>query len=206
MENMSGMENISSIGGELRIAYNPALININSLESLNSIGGDLTIYSNDTINSLTGLENIDAGTISGLNINHNSSLSTCEVQSICDYLANPNGTIEIYDNAPGCNSVEEVEEACETVSIDEVSFNGNIITSPNPFTTSTTLSYELQQPEKVFFSIYNQMGQLVYQTQENQPQGKQHLIWNAERYADGIYYYRLQAGEQAANGKIVKVR
>jgi len=50
------------------------------------------------------------------------------------------------------------------------------------------------------------LGQLVYQTEENQPQGKQQLIWNAEGYSDGIYYYRLQAGEQTANGKMVKVR
>jgi len=83
---------------------------------------------------------------------------------------------------------------------------GIINVFPNPFTTSTTLSYELQQPEKVSISIYNHLGQLVYQTQENQPQGKQHLIWNAEGCVDGIYYYRLQAGEQIANGKMVKVR
>ena len=77
---------------------------------------------------------------------------------------------------------------------------------PNPFSTSTTLSYELKQPEKISMTIYNHLGQLVYQTQKKQPQGKQQLIWNAEGYADGIYYYRLQAGDQIANGKIVKVR
>ena len=77
---------------------------------------------------------------------------------------------------------------------------------PNPFTSSTTIEYELKQPEKVSLSIYNHLGQLVYQTQELQPQGKQQLIWNAERFPDGIYYYRLQVGEQTANGKMVKVR
>jgi hypothetical protein len=77
---------------------------------------------------------------------------------------------------------------------------------PNPFTNSTTLKYELQQPELVTLSIYNHLGQLVYQTQVNQPQGKQQLIWNAEGYADGVYYYRLQVGDAVANGKMVKVR
>lgn len=77
---------------------------------------------------------------------------------------------------------------------------------PNPFTTSTNLSYELKQPDKVILTIYNHLGQLVYQTQENQPQGLQQLKWNAERYSDGIYYYTLQAGEQVTNGKMVKVR
>ena len=77
---------------------------------------------------------------------------------------------------------------------------------PNPFTTSTTLSYKLKQPGKVTLSIYNHLGQLVYQTQKNQPQGKQQLIWNGEGFADGVYYYTLQAGEHVANGKLVKVR
>ena len=78
--------------------------------------------------------------------------------------------------------------------------------SPNPFTTSTTIKYELKQPEKVSLMIYNHLGQLVHKTQENQPQGKQQIIWNAEGLPDGIYYFRLQVGEQFANGKMVKVR
>lgn len=81
----------------------------------------------------------------------------------------------------------------------------NIKSRPNPFSTSITIEYELKQPEKVTLFIYNHFGQVVIQTQENQPQGKQQLIWNAERYADGIYYYRLQVGDAIANGKMVKV-
>ena len=33
-----------------------------------------------------------------------------------------------------------------------------------------------------------------------------YILWNAERYPDAIYYYTLQAGEQIANGKMMKVR
>jgi hypothetical protein len=79
-------------------------------------------------------------------------------------------------------------------------------TYPNPFINSTTLSYELKQPEKVTLTIYDYLGKQVYHTQENQPQGKQQLIWNAESYAEGIYYYRLRVGDAVANGKMVKVR
>jgi hypothetical protein len=82
----------------------------------------------------------------------------------------------------------------------------NLNNFPNPFTTSATLSYELQEPENVQLSIYNHLGQIVYQTQENQLKGNQQLIWNAEGYADGVYYYRLQVGEASTNGKLVKVR
>jgi hypothetical protein len=77
---------------------------------------------------------------------------------------------------------------------------------PNPFTTSTSLSYELKQPDKVTLMIYDYLGKQVYHTQENQPQGKQQLIWNAESYPEGVYYYKLQIGDAVANGKMVKVK
>jgi hypothetical protein len=98
-----------------------------------------------------------------------------------------------------------VEEACAIVAINEVSFEDNITTSPNPCTTSTNMEYELNQPVRITLTIYDYLGKQVYQTEENQPQGKQQLIWNAEGYADGIYYYRLQVGDAVANGKMVKV-
>ncbi len=82
----------------------------------------------------------------------------------------------------------------------------DIEVSPNPFTASTALSYKLKQSEKVSLSIYNHLGQIVYQEEEQQPQGKQQLIWNAERYPEGVYYYRLKVGDAVANGKMVKVR
>ncbi len=55
-------------------------------------------------------------------------------------------------------------------------------------------------------SIYDHLEKLVYQTQENQSKGSQQLIWNAEGYAEGAYYYRLKEGDNAANGKMVKVK
>jgi hypothetical protein len=226
--NLSGLEGITSIGGNLEVAYNDALTSLTGLEGITSTGGSLWIYSNLVLNNLTGLDgmeniganiwiddnvgmtslegidNLNANSIGDLTVSNNTQLSTCEIQSICDYLAAPNGEIVIENNAQGCNSIEEVEEACEIVSISEISNTGNITIFPNPFSISTTMSYELKQPEKVTLSIYKHLGQLIYQTKENQPQGKQQLIWNAEGYADGIYYYRLQVGDAVANGKMVK--
>ncbi len=92
----------------------------------------------------------------------------------------------------------------EVSLINEIGFFIGLTITPNPFTNSTTLEYELKQPESVSLSIYNQMGKQVFQTEENQHQGKQQLIWYAERYPDGIYYYRLQVGNAVVNGKMVK--
>ena len=112
LSNLAGLDNITSIGLSVWLDENAALTSLSALESLTSIGGELGVLYNDNLISLTGLDNIDAGSISNLTIHHNTSLTQCEVLSICDYLASPSGTIEIHDNATGCNSQEEVEEAC----------------------------------------------------------------------------------------------
>ena len=98
------------------------LTSLSALENLTLIGSGHYIWidNNNALTSLTGLDNIDASQMNGLLIYDNISLSLCEVQSICDYLVNPSGDLEIYNNAPGCNNPEEVEEACESVSVETV--------------------------------------------------------------------------------------
>lgn len=80
------------------------------------------------------------------------------------------------------------------------------IAFPNPFSTSTTLSYELIQTSTVKLSVYNQLGQLTYQHEEVQYPGSQLQRWDAQDQPEGLYYYRLKAGDQVANGKMVKVK
>ncbi|MCK9399659.1 MAG: T9SS type A sorting domain-containing protein [Bacteroidales bacterium] len=109
---LAGLNNLIDINGNVEIHDNPLLPAFTTLNSLNSIGGDLKIYNNPMITSLAGLDNIDAGSISNLSIHDNINLATCAVQSVCFYLAAPNGTVEIYSNAAGCNSEEEVESIC----------------------------------------------------------------------------------------------
>lgn len=205
LSSLVGLENLTSIGGNLWLIENNSLTNITALHNLNSINSWLNIRSNNSLTSLDGLENIDSESIDALTIYSNVLLSFCEVQSICEYLVNANGIVEIHDNATGCNSQQEVEGACAS-SINEYGIIYEITTTPNPFTSSTILSYEVKQPERVTLSIYNHLGQLTYQEEENQTQGKQQLIWNAEMFVDGIYYYRLQVGDAVANGRMVKVR
>ena len=127
---------------------------------MNSIEGNLVIAGNDSLTGLRGLDNIDAGSISDLSIYFNNSLSSCEVQSICDYLISPTGTIEIFDNAPGCNSQEEVEDAC-SVSVENVNPEYDISIFPNPANNQLTIFCKNGTIEEVI--IYNQTGQKVFQ-------------------------------------------
>jgi hypothetical protein len=119
--NLSGLENLTSIGGNLQTYLyntygtpigNTALVSLSGLEGLTSIEGDIRISYNNALTSLEGLINVDAGTIMNLSIHSNASLSSCSVQSICDYLTSPNGIVDIYGNASGCNNPPEVASEC----------------------------------------------------------------------------------------------
>lgn len=117
LANLTGLNNIQSIDGQLQIRQNSSLTNLVPLQNLTSIDGSLVIMQNGSLPSLQGLENIDHTTIANLTIFSSSSLSECDVASICDYLAIPANTASINFNATGCNSRTEVETACTTLPV-----------------------------------------------------------------------------------------
>ncbi|MBK7174254.1 MAG: hypothetical protein IPH84_13700 [Bacteroidales bacterium] len=146
---------------------------------MTSIGGDLEINVNPTLTSLTGLNNIDAGSITNLYIIYNYLLSGCEVQSICDYLAAPNGVVEIYANTAGCNSPEEVEAACQ-VGLENSPEKGFCTIYPNPSPSQFTFEFYLQEPSKVNLVVHNGLGQVVATLADGElAPGTHQVFWNA---------------------------
>ncbi len=183
------------------------ITNLNGLNTLTSIGGDLEIINTADLMSLAGLDKIDASSISNLFIRNNDSLSYCEVKSICDYLANPNGNIYIEYNATGCNSKEEVEEACDSASsIQAQHFLNKILIQPNPFSTSTTIEYDLKQPTTIQITFYNHLGKQLEVIQQTQSAGKQQVVWDAEGLPGGVYYCVLKINEGMQTMKMIKMK
>jgi len=203
LTSLSGLENLTFIGGSLVLNGNNSLTGITDLENVTSLGGYLTIHDNNSLTSLSGLDNISAGTISDIYIYNNQLLATCEAQTICDYLSAPNGNIEIHDNAMGCNSQEEVEEACGITSILEPYINDDIKFYPNPFTTSTTIEYTLKIPQLVTITFYDSFGRVVDNIIHHQQQGLQKIVWTPEGLNEGVYYFRVETGGQVVTGKVV---
>ena len=124
------------------------------------------------------------------------SLSTCEVQSICDYLASPTGFIEIYNNAIGCNSLEEVEEACEGVSVECINPEDEISIFPNPANKQLTISSKDGATiEKII--IYNQTGQKVLQ---EKPANN---IIDISQLQPGMYLIEVVSGQRIIREKLM---
>jgi hypothetical protein len=175
------------------------------LDGVTSIEGNLGINYN-ALRSLTGLDNIEAASIVDLYIVGNDSLSTCEVESVCAYLANPNGGIYIEGNTTGCNSPEEVQDACETVSVYELISSESFNISPNPPESTAVIKYNLAHDSKVSVKIFNISGQQIQTlVNEVQKQGEQSVIFNTEWLRPGIYFCTLKTVEGIHTKKLIKL-
>ena len=234
LQYLSGLDSLVSVGGGLDIVFNSGLQNLHGLEKLVQIGGDLSIYGNDSMTSLSGLVNltsigggINLGnflyypgnlllrdiselenvTINGdINIAGNHALSECAIESICNYLANPIGTTLIYYNAPGCNTPEEVKQACDSLPVPEISKPCRFIIHPNPFYETTMICFELDTPAAIEVIIYDKLGKVVreFPRKEYQP-GDNSVTWQAEGLPAGIYLIGLQDGTTSVDRKIIKL-
>ncbi|UCG62008.1 MAG: T9SS type A sorting domain-containing protein [Candidatus Zixiibacteriota bacterium] len=83
---------------------------------------------------------------------------------------------------------------------------------PNPFNSSTLISYNLPQAAKVTLEIYNVIGERVISlVTAHQPAGTYSIAWdgrlhNGKSAASGIYFYRLQAGSVAIVRRMILLK
>ncbi len=91
-------------------------------------------------------------------------------------------------------------------SISENYFSKNVAVYPNPFSSQITIEYALTKPEIVEISILNHLGVTVDVIQKTQLAGEQKVFWNAKNLPNGMYFYRIEAGENVALGKILHYR
>src|SRR5690606_7601598 len=116
LTSLNGLSNLTSVGGNLDIYDNLSLTNLDGLSNLTSVGADLVIEYNPSLTDISGLQNIDPASILstyglGLYIVGNTSLSVCNLENFCTYLAG-SGPRTISDNAGDCISEAAVTTAC----------------------------------------------------------------------------------------------
>jgi outer membrane protein assembly factor BamB len=68
---------------------------------------------------------------------------------------------------------------------------------PNPFNPSATLRVALPQAAPLSLKVYDASGRLIGTLMDGfYPAGVHAVIWNAEAQSAGVYFFRLNAGEQ----------
>jgi parallel beta-helix repeat protein len=75
---------------------------------------------------------------------------------------------------------------------------------PNPFKTSTTISYSIPQRDFVQLKVYNIFGRVVaVLVSKEQPGGNYQVVFNASGLTSGIYFCRLQSGNFTESKKLI---
>jgi len=78
---------------------------------------------------------------------------------------------------------------------------------PNPFNASTNISYSLPQPSTVSLDIYDILGRKVQTLHDGrQSAGSHSLIWQADGFSSGMYFYKLTAGENEQSEKMILLK
>ena len=78
---------------------------------------------------------------------------------------------------------------------------------PNPFNPSTMLRYDVPCATHVSLRVYTMLGQeVVTLVNEEQQPGYKSVVFAADRFASGVYFYRLVAGTFVAVKKMVVVK
>jgi hypothetical protein len=217
LENLAGLNALNSISS-IKIAGNDSILSLDGLQGLVNIASSFEVSYNPLLTSLNGIENIDADSLMFLRVRYNDSLSECNVKSVCDFLGIPDANVIIEDNAPGCNTPLEVEDAC-SVGIGESAacLEGEarrissrqlaVVCYPNPAHDHVFFDINLQTQSAVNLSVFNNMGQMVATILDGSlEKGDHQLSWNVSGVPPGIYYYRFRNGNYSFTGKLLKLK
>ncbi|MGE5409824.1 MAG: T9SS type A sorting domain-containing protein, partial [Clostridiales bacterium] len=79
---------------------------------------------------------------------------------------------------------------------------------PNPFNPSTVIGYELPERSQVELKIYDALGREISTLvdKEEQSAGKYEMVFHAEHFSSGVYFYSLRAGKFFKTKKMLLVR
>lgn len=78
---------------------------------------------------------------------------------------------------------------------------------PNPFNPTTTINYRIPKDEVVSLKVYNSIGEKVKTLIDGyQGAGLHSVKFDGSKFASGIYYYKLKAGDNIAVNKMILIK
>ena len=92
-------------------------------------------------------------------------------------------------------------------SVDNLEDNISLDVYPNPTSDIMNIEFNLETALPLTLSLYNQMGQLVFQKIQSQPQsGYQRMIIDTDNMNAGVYNLKVDLGENDLQRKIVIIK
>lgn len=81
----------------------------------------------------------------------------------------------------------------------EILEDNTLLAYPNPMTTNTRIDFTVPQSETVEFTVYNQLGQQVYNTTYNAESGQNSILLSKNDLNSGIYYCKVESSQISYN-------
>jgi hypothetical protein len=203
IRSLEGLNQLTTLGGSLYLENNNRLKNLDPLLNLTSITGNIILNWNDSLTSLFGLQHVESGTITDLYFDNNRMLSNCEIDCVCDFLANPAGTIYISGNATGCSTTDEVEQLC-LVKVPENKLINSIAVLPNPFEDELSIVLPDIDVIEVEIQLIDILGKKML-SQQIPIDNHVLVIKDIPTYLhSGIYFLKLEYNGMEKTIKVVK--
>ncbi|MCK5766010.1 MAG: T9SS type A sorting domain-containing protein [Bacteroidales bacterium] len=213
--NLTGLDSLQYIGNGIEIGFNNFLGMPNGNHSLNDItalmgitsvgGGTIHIEDNPMLPSLSGLDSIDSMSIGSLEIHTqnnpeiNGRLIWCSVRSICEYLELPGSEAVFGGNAldPGCNNINEVEENCEYIGINNSEPELAVDIFPNPADDKLFIKIDGEPINYNEIQILNSEGRIVFHKDSNSP------FIDISHLSVGLYFVLIKLEKTILKQKII---
>lgn len=78
---------------------------------------------------------------------------------------------------------------------------------PNPFNSSTLIRFSLDLPGQAVLTVFDVQGrQLEVLFSGNVSEGEKEINWDADSYASGLYFLKLQSNERTATTKVLLIK
>jgi pimeloyl-ACP methyl ester carboxylesterase len=94
-------------------------------------------------------------------------------------------------------------------NVKKVAINSSFscVNYPNPFSSSTTISFTLSHSDLVTIKVYNLFGQLIsILTNENMNEGEHKIEFDGSSLSSGVYVYTIRSGKNFETHKITVTR
>jgi alpha-tubulin suppressor-like RCC1 family protein len=98
-----------------------------------------------------------------------------------------------------------IGSAC-SLSNSEFSNYNNLVAYPNPTKDRANINYVMTENETVTFSVYNLIGQLIYQKEVQSARGENNEFIDLSKLAEDVYIVSIKGTLFSAQTKITKVR
>ena len=222
LKDLSGLSNVTQVN-RLSVVNNRSLRNLSGLENLQMVQ-TLSVYFNADLQNVDALEKLRAFDL--VHLSFNESLSACCGLMLAINSIEEGDYLGIGNNLPGCNSIEDVAEACtdegllsnppkfnianknseiveaknQSVFIPNTSKTEDLFKIyPNPFDNNLVVK-NLGKNQFGTISIYDIRGSLIMKEEIASKENK----LNTASFASGIYLIRIESASFIQTQKLIK--